>query len=269
MESIDTPMKTKTELIPFFPSNLHEKQGKVSVWWFERNFSQSFYGAFASRQCNSCMLIMLLIASRIRIYNIKMKAVQDQLPFDLISVFAESILDGNKIYCTMSNAKKLRDINFSVPDAICAVGKYLRGLNEWFYASIQVLNFANGISESIFSGLTEGYNRWKGCTATTKTENYLFALLIASKQSVLFVFEEKSSTVTVLDSHEHLGVYGSIVVQTDIKNLFGLCHTIERMYLDVSESCPYRMELSFLECNEENPLVYIRKFIPFASSIAY
>lgn len=69
--------------------------------------------------------------------------------------------------------------------------------------------------------------------------------------------------MTVLDSHEHLGVYGSVVAQTDIKNLFSLCHYIEHMYVDVIESRPYRMELSFLECNEENPLVYIRKFIPF------
>lgn len=60
-----------------------------------------------------------------------MKAIQDQVPFDLIAAFAESILQGNKIYCNMSNAKKLQDINFSVPDAIRAVGKYLRGLNEW------------------------------------------------------------------------------------------------------------------------------------------
>lgn len=58
------------EDIPFFPFSLHERRENVSIWWFEKNFSQSFYGNFASRQCNSCTLIMLLIASKIRIYKI-------------------------------------------------------------------------------------------------------------------------------------------------------------------------------------------------------
>lgn len=60
-----------------------------------------------------------------------MEAVQDQVPFNLVVAFAESILDGNEIYCNLVTTNKLRDINLSVPEGICAVGSYLRGLNEW------------------------------------------------------------------------------------------------------------------------------------------
>lgn len=60
-----------------------------------------------------------------------MKASGDQVSFKLIKAFAESILEGNKIYCTLSNAKQLQDINLSIPDAIRAVRVNTRGLKEW------------------------------------------------------------------------------------------------------------------------------------------
>lgn len=70
MDLTDISSKLKRTDIPFFPSSLYEKRTDISVWWFERDFSQSFYGEFASAQCNSCMLIMLLTASKIRKYKI-------------------------------------------------------------------------------------------------------------------------------------------------------------------------------------------------------
>lgn len=60
-----------------------------------------------------------------------MNAVDDQLPFNLIKAFARSILEGNEIYCNLSNANKLQDVNLSIPDAIRAVRVYTRALKEW------------------------------------------------------------------------------------------------------------------------------------------
>lgn len=60
-----------------------------------------------------------------------MKAVDDQVPFNLIKAFAHSILEGNEIYCNLSNANNLQDVNLSIPDAIRAVRVYTRGLKEW------------------------------------------------------------------------------------------------------------------------------------------
>lgn len=60
-----------------------------------------------------------------------MKAIEDQVPFNLIKAFAESILEGNETYYNISNANKLKDVNLSIPDAIRAVRVYSRGLREW------------------------------------------------------------------------------------------------------------------------------------------
>ncbi|KAJ6625048.1 hypothetical protein Bhyg_17144 [Pseudolycoriella hygida] len=212
---------------------------------------------------------MLLVACKIQTHQIqvKMQAVNDQAPSQLVNVFAESILDGNAIYCNMSSVNKSVDVNLSIPEAIHAVKTakpFSSGLREWVYASIQLFHSKNGMSESIFNGFTEGLNRWKRCKSVSKANN-LFAVLIAPKQSILIVFDECSSTVTIFDSHEHFDTHGSVIAQTEIANLSTLCFFIERLYFDVHESCPYEMELSFLERNDENPLIYIRKFIPFTS----
>lgn len=60
-----------------------------------------------------------------------MKAVEDQVPYKLIRAFAESILEGNAIYCSMSSANKVQDTNLSIPDAIHGARDYSKGLKEW------------------------------------------------------------------------------------------------------------------------------------------
>lgn len=53
------------------------------------------------------------------------------MSFELVNAFAKSILDGNEIYCRMSNTNELQDPNLSIPDAIRAVRGFSRGLKEW------------------------------------------------------------------------------------------------------------------------------------------
>lgn len=61
-----------------------------------------------------------------------MKVVGDQLSFDLVKSFAESIVEGNEIYFNLKKSNKLEDVNFSIPDAIRALKMCCsKGLKEW------------------------------------------------------------------------------------------------------------------------------------------
>lgn len=60
-KSTERTSKTK---IPFFPTYESEVRGNVTVAWFPKQFSQSYYNA-QQQECtsNACTLIAVLIAS--------------------------------------------------------------------------------------------------------------------------------------------------------------------------------------------------------------
>ena len=52
--------------IPFYPTFQLQQllDGDQKLWWFEKEFSQSFYGIHANKNSNACTLIVLLMASK-------------------------------------------------------------------------------------------------------------------------------------------------------------------------------------------------------------
>lgn len=52
----------KLKLYPYFK---HKQYGNISVWWFQKAFSQSRYGTYRKSGRNSCTLIALTLADKI------------------------------------------------------------------------------------------------------------------------------------------------------------------------------------------------------------
>lgn len=71
--------------IPFFPAYDYENVNGVSVWWFEREFSQGQYGKHAHRGTNSCTLITVLTAQKI---------AQGRIKVSCSLLFTEPLIDG-------------------------------------------------------------------------------------------------------------------------------------------------------------------------------
>jgi len=73
-----------------------ETRGHVRIWWFPRDFSQSWFGG-RDTGSNPCTLIALLVAQRCYQQEIKIWDHEEQsLNTQLISALADSIVEGRK-----------------------------------------------------------------------------------------------------------------------------------------------------------------------------
>lgn len=60
-----------------------------------------------------------------------MESYKNLLPYGLVKLFAESIIDGNEIYCRLSNTNQLPNINLNIPEAKMVAGEKINIIEEW------------------------------------------------------------------------------------------------------------------------------------------
>lgn len=83
-----------------------------------------------------------------------MDAFDSLLPFDVVKVFAESIVEGNQIYNELRDGQQLLNVNLTIPEAMDAIAKRnLRNLIEWVCIECDCKTFAAITDES-------GYFMW-------------------------------------------------------------------------------------------------------------
>lgn len=54
-----------------------------------------------------------------------------RLPYEVVETFAKAILDGNANYARLYNEGKLTNVNLNIPEAMEALKKLLKNLEEW------------------------------------------------------------------------------------------------------------------------------------------
>ncbi|CAD7082746.1 unnamed protein product [Hermetia illucens] len=232
--------------IPFFPAYDYENVNGVSVWWFEREFSQGQYGKHAHRGTNSCTLITVLTAQKIAQGRIKTVTNSSRLPYEVVETFAKAILDGNANYARLYNEGKLTNVNLNIPEAMEALKKLLKNLEEWFYVHTHlpvVSGYKKHASEKLFSVLRDGLDMWH---MVYEDREYLFVIMIADNRSIVLCFQKSTKTLTLFDSHQHSAENGALIAQTCWKNLIKMCEWIIHMFVEIYQTRPNVFELSFI-----------------------
>lgn len=64
MTALSLTLSSTSIELPFFPTYDYELQNSLSIWWFEREFSQIAYGRNSKSENQSCILIALLMAAK-------------------------------------------------------------------------------------------------------------------------------------------------------------------------------------------------------------
>lgn len=130
--------------LPFYPvCSIDQRSDGVTVWWFEKDFSQITYGPHPDRGRNACVLIVLLTASKIAQREIPMPPRTDEnVPNEgLVKCFAESILQGIVEYSRLLVENKLATNNLSIPEACQALNSKINNIHEWVHNNHVIVDF--------------------------------------------------------------------------------------------------------------------------------
>lgn len=233
--------------LPFYPACSYERRNDISVWWFEKDFSQNSYGQNAERGRNACVLIVLLTAAKIAQRNIQLSSKDSTTPSQgLVIALAESMLEGIGTYSRLADANRLVAANLNIPEAYQALGRkvsmYVHEWKSFLYVVPMAGNLANFIQE--------GLHKWRFMSSARK--NFLFVTLIADTRAVLIVLDQVTKTATFIDSHPHSQTHGSCIAQTDISNIKELCKWISKVYLDLYNSRPECFELAYFQVKQRS-----------------
>lgn len=121
--------------IPFYPAfSIEKRHDGVTVYWFEKDFSQVSYGKRPERGRNACVLIALLTASKLA-QHLKVAATTEKeearVNYMMIKCFAEGILQGIQEYSVLMEQNKLTNMNLTVPEAYKALAGNVANIHEW------------------------------------------------------------------------------------------------------------------------------------------
>lgn len=256
----------KLELLelPFYPvCSVDQRPDGVTVWWFEKDFSQITYGPHPDRGRNACVLIVLLTASKIAQREIPMPPRTDEnVPNEgLVKCFAESILQGIVEYSRLLVENKLATNNLSIPEACQALNSKINNIHEWVHCRFLFANtiinnylfqksylYVVGMAENLHNFIQEGIHAWNYKSLAKK--HFLFIILIADSRAVLIVIDQLTQTATFIDSHPHSFTHGSCISQCSLQNIRALCKWICKMYKDLYNSTPTCFELSYFQVRQ-------------------
>ncbi|CAH0556929.1 unnamed protein product [Brassicogethes aeneus] len=229
--------------LPFFPKFETEMkiEDKILIIWFEPHFSQSHYNI---KNCtsgsNACTLIAVLMASKCHHNKIQVNHPKKPLNYDLVHLFAISMLEGNKIHDHLKINNMLKHINLTVPEAIEFADKFTEGMTEW-----KSLVYMEPLSTSLYENIRPVYGEWIKQQKTRRSNN-LYIILIADSRTVLFILQEDTDTVTIMDSHQHSASRGSFIGICRTNRLKSLCDWFSHTNIKSFKCDPKLYELSFL-----------------------
>uniref|UniRef100_T1J4V4 Uncharacterized protein n=1 Tax=Strigamia maritima TaxID=126957 RepID=T1J4V4_STRMM len=229
--------------VNYVPNLKCSLEGGVKVWWFPADFCQSRLGdrLIGGTGSNACTIITLLMAHKIHSLGIQIWGHEDQpLNRQLMSAFAESIIDGNDIHERLMASGPMRNPNLTLPEAMEACRGRFVNLVEW-----DSTVYHSKMRTTLFDNLHRGIMRWElqGMPPTPGCDLYI--VLIADQRSVLLVFQRALNRVTLIDSHSHLQ-HGAVVAQAGVSQLKELCLWYDDMCWRFYESRPCCYELSYL-----------------------
>ncbi|XP_066141145.1 uncharacterized protein [Euwallacea fornicatus] len=229
--------------LPFFPEyeTQHIGEGIIRITWFESKFCQSHYNIHnRTNGSNACTLIAILMASKCHQYNVIINHPHKSLNIRLIHLLAMSMLEGNKLHEELSNKRLLKNINLNIPEALKYTEDKIANLVEW-KSSIYMQRLSTSLCENIKRNYKEWLKQHKG------TVEDLYVALIADIRTVLFLFQKKSNTITLFDSHQHsMEAAGALIAITTRDQLAQLCFWFIDMVRKCYNSDPSLYELSFL-----------------------
>ncbi|ENN77360.1 uncharacterized protein LOC109537487 [Dendroctonus ponderosae] len=235
-------MSSRNVELPFFPQfeTEHVGGGAIRVTWFEPKFSQSHYNVHnRTSGSNACTLIAILMASKCHDYNVVIKYPQENLNIRLIHLLAISMLEGNKIHEELKKKKVLKDLNLNVPEALKYTQEETYNLVEW-KSSI----YMERLSRSLCENIRSNYKEWLKLNKEPNED--LYVVLIADSRTVLFLFQTKTDTISLVDSHQHSVEQGAFVAIANRDQLGHLCFWFKEVVRKCYNSDPKLYELSFL-----------------------
>ncbi|XP_011873148.1 PREDICTED: uncharacterized protein LOC105564964 [Vollenhovia emeryi] len=223
-----------------FPSYVKDSfNNEVNILWYHPEFTQSRYPP-GQKISEACTLICLLVAVRISRGNLSIYDIENCPKLNII--MAEAMIEGNATHAWLVKKRLVSHPYLNTEDALKHGGKSLNILKEWkfniFHEEIETSLYKN-----INTFLYEWYKAPKSHT--------LFMLLITCGRTILFIFQENTSKVTVFDSHSHTTInhsnHGLVIAQTTIDRLESLCNWYIQ---DVLKNCyniqANKYELAFL-----------------------
>ncbi|XP_030758309.1 uncharacterized protein LOC115884013 [Sitophilus oryzae] len=228
--------------LPFFPQYELESvyDDTISVMWFETKFSQSHYNVHnKTNGSNACTLIVVLIAAKCHATKVLINEPECGTNKKLIYLLATSMLEGNKIHEELKVKKLLKHLNLNVPEALKYTEDQTFNLVEW-RSSI----YMQRLSRSLCENIKVHYLEW--LKINNKPDRDLYVILIADSRTVLFLFQHRTQTVTLFDSHQHSMEKGAFIAVTNRSKLKHLCHWFKDVVLTCYNSDPKLYELSFL-----------------------
>lgn len=122
--------------IPFFPGYTtdYKAHSDLTVWWFEKDFSQITYGPSPERGRHSCVLITILTAAKVGAKSSKTspKPEDPYVPRNgIVLALAEAILEAIQVYSKLETDHKLSTNNLNVPEAYQALANKVGNIHEW------------------------------------------------------------------------------------------------------------------------------------------
>ncbi|XP_050307006.1 uncharacterized protein LOC126743819 [Anthonomus grandis grandis] len=229
--------------LPFFPRYETDLYGNglIRISWFEPKFSQSHYNIHnISNGSNACTLIAVLMASKLKEYNVLIHNPQENLNIRLIHLLAISMLQGNKIHEDLKKKNMLKHINLNIPEAIKYTEKETSNLVEW-KSSVYMERLSRTLCENIKSNFKE----WVKLSGNEIPDD-LYIILVTDSRTVLFLLQAKTNTVTLFDSHQHTTDYGALIAVANIQHLGQLCYWFKDIVRKCYNADPKLYELSFL-----------------------
>lgn len=227
---------------PKFESEYNFEQ-RILIVWFERQFSQTFY---TPRNCsNACTLIAILMAAKCHHTKLKINQPQKSLNTELIYMLDKSMRQGNHIHEQLRQNNVLKHVNLSVPEAIKFGEGETQGMVEW-----KSPVYTQSMSKYLYEHLKSSHKLWMKMSKN-KRPDYLFVVLVADSRSVLFVFQEQTDTITLIDSHQHSQTNGAIIAVCRTNRMRSLCEWFTQMTIMFYKCDPHLYELSFLYFEKE------------------
>ncbi|KAJ8969824.1 hypothetical protein NQ317_019531 [Molorchus minor] len=161
----------------------------------------------------------------------------------LIQLLAASMLEGNRTYDELKVKNVLKHVNLNVPEAIKFGGVQTRDMVEW-----RSEVFMESLIKSLYENIKNKWEEWTESDLNTQNLD-MYIVLVADSRTVLFVIQNKTDTVTLIDSHQHSAKKGAFIAITKFQKLKLLCQWYNEILSKFYGSEPLLYELSFLYFN--------------------
>ncbi|XP_071630863.1 uncharacterized protein [Temnothorax longispinosus] len=222
-----------------FPSYVKECfNNEVDILWYHPEFTQSRYPP-GQKISEACTLICLLVAVRISRGNLSIYDIENCPRLNII--MAEAMIEGNTTHAWLVKKRLISHPYLNTEDALKHGGKSLNILKEWKFNI-----FHEEIETSLYKNINTFLYEWY----KVPKFHTLFMLLITCGRTILLIFQENTSKVTLFDSHSHTVNnlnHGLVIAQTTIDRLESLCNWYIQ---DVLKNCyntqANKYELAFL-----------------------